>query len=243
MWEDTHVEYPVYLINLLDRSDRLKTSTAIAEKHGIDFVRVNAVTKEHVSEEEIRFASAPVVACFRSHQLAYQCLLATNDKYALVLEDDYLPGRGFNLPSLLDLEDMGIDVLQLGFLHTTKIESINIALINLRTITLRIIAFGAKIFPLGSERILQKTLIAELRSLPINVVASDYRPGAHAYIVSRRAAELLLEINDPVFLSADELLKSLSTMRTLRIARAFFSKVAQSNSESSIKSRNRTLPN
>ena len=237
------MEYPVYLINLSDREDRLKTSVAIAKDFGIDFLRVNAIAKDDLSVSEFEFASSPVVACFRSHQIAYRELIKSDDKYALILEDDFLPQRNFILPTLVDLEDMRLDIFQLGFLHTSKIESFNILLINLRAIVLRLIIFAAKLMPFAFQKVIDKTLVSELRDLPINVVASDFRPGAHAYIVSRRAAELLLQINKPVFLSADELLKSLSTMRTLRIARTFFSKVKQSDSQSSIIMRNRDVSN
>ena len=237
-WHNLRMGIPIYLINLEDRKDRLLQSAEIAKKFDFEFCRIDAVSKSLLLEKDFKFASPEVVAAFRSHQKAFKCFLDSENEYALILEDDFKPRKRFSIPDSKFLENLNVDVLQLGFLHTSKIESLNILFVGTRSISLRFFRLFFKRTSFGAEVINRKKLLSELDGIPWGIVPSDFRPGAHSYIASRHAAKTLLEINSPVALSIDELLKSLSVMRTLRIKRFMFSQVAQSNSPSSIIQRN-----
>jgi len=232
------MEMVVYLINLDDRVDRLIQSDINSKKWGLVFHRVSAVPKLSLPGSETSFATPEVVAAFRSHQKAFKLFLDSPAQFALILEDDFLPRKGFAVPKLEVLINIDADVFQLGYLHTSYIESVNIFLINLRSLLMRIFRLFFANSPFGKRIISSKKLLSELERIPANLVPSDFRPGAHSYIVSRKAASTLLAINSPVVLSIDELLKSLSVMRTLKFFRLMFSKVDQSDSPSSITQRN-----
>lgn len=237
-WHNLLMGIPIYLINLEDRKDRLLQSTEIARKFDFEFCRIDAISKSLLTEEDFKFASPEVVAAFRSHQKAFECFLDSDNEYALILEDDFKPRKRFSIPDSKFLESLNVDVFQLGYLHTSKIESINILLVGTRSISLRLFRLFFKRTTFGAAIINRKKLLSELSGIPWKIVPADFRPGAHAYVVSRHAAKTLLEINSPVVLSIDELFKSLSVMRTLRIKRFMFSCVAQNNSPSSIIRRN-----
>ena len=62
---------------------------------------------------------------------------------------------------------------------------------------------------------------------PINFVADDCLPGAHFYLVNRKMASAILELNEPQFLSIDDFYSALSKMRTFRILRSRKSAASQ----------------
>jgi GR25 family glycosyltransferase involved in LPS biosynthesis len=232
------MSYPIFLINLSDRKDRLQESTAGAKKLGFDFQRIEATNWINLSQDLFKYAAPPVVATVHSHRSAMRAFLETSAAFGLILEDDFKPTRQFKLPRLNELENLNLDILQLGFLYSTWIESLNIFLINTRTTLLRFFLLISPLLPSGLSKPREKRMLVEISNCPIYLVPSDIRPGGHAYVISRHAAKVILSLNEPVFLSADELLKSLSVMRTLKTARYLFSQVGQSNSKSSVTQRN-----
>ena len=178
------MEIEVYLINLDDRIDRLIQSEINSKKWGLVFHRVSAVPKLSLPASETSFATPEVVAAFRSHQKAFKLFLDSPAQFALILEDDFLPRKGFVVPKLEELLNIDADVLQLGYLHTSYIESVNIILINFRSLLMRIFRLFFANSPFGKRIISSKKLLSELERIPANLVPSDFRPGAHSYIVS-----------------------------------------------------------
>ena len=91
----------VQVINLDRNQERMTRISGQLESEGIAFSRLAASDGRRLSPQELRYYS-PVrcliyygrrlssgeVGCFRSHQRAAEELLATDEKYGLVLEDD-----------------------------------------------------------------------------------------------------------------------------------------------------------
>ena len=68
-------------------------------------------------------------------------------------------------------------------------------------------------------------------------IPMDFLAGSHSYIIDRTAAEILRNVNSPVFLPADGLLQSVSRSGTLNAKRTIRSHVSQAPGISSIDSK------
>jgi hypothetical protein len=77
--------------------------------------------------------------------------------------------------------------------------------------------------------------IQRLQNVPSGFVSDDVRSGAHAYIVSRNFAKILISLNEPAFLTVDGLYSALAWDKYFRMIRVRHSLIDQSNSPSSIK--------
>lgn len=89
-----------YLINLDRSTDRLKAITSVLNELTIPFERVSAVDASQIENEELystthspslnypRLLSKGEIACFLSHRKCWQKLLDSNEKWAVILEDN-----------------------------------------------------------------------------------------------------------------------------------------------------------
>jgi len=92
-----------YFINLDRSPDRLAYMTGVLEELGIDGERVAAVDGKALSEDEIaavyrfrpgtQYLDPGSIACSLSHRKVWERIVAADDDYALVLEDDVIFGR------------------------------------------------------------------------------------------------------------------------------------------------------
>ena len=225
-----------YVINLDSRPDRWSSVVSAESRLGVEILRVPAISSDQIPESSGSFVTPTVNACWLSHQKAAQLFLASSEDYGLILEDDFLLEANFTLEHLKNAEANGLDFLQLGFLKTSLGESISIALQNAWDLCLRALGdISSRVRPL--KHFGEKVLVRERSGIRRNLIVNDIRAGAHAYVVSRKFAEFMTQINQPTALSTDALFISLGPMRTLRMARLRSSIVGQSDSPTSITSR------
>lgn len=223
-----------YVINLDARTDRWDEVCNQIFPSEIRVLRISAVTADELSFDSLRYAAPGVAATWLSHQKAAAALLKSSDDFALILEDDFVLGPTFKLPDLERLEELKIDFVQLGFLKVSSWESIDLWVANLRDRLIRVVQKLSEINSLGFSHFRSKTLIKEVKNLPSNYIPADIRPGGHCYLISRKMAEAIQLLNNPIIFSADELFLAISSMRALKMVRLRKSEVSQSNSPSSV---------
>ena len=221
----------VFVINLDTREDRWRDVIGQEKKLSSVVSRVRAITPTEVSSHY--FTSANVAACWMSHRKAMEEFLATGFDFAIILEDDFkIIGKtlGYDIESFIP---SNLDFLQIGFLKTSNLERTYIFLENCYDALIRTYGLLEKV--IFRKAISRKRLVAERQELSWRYVPNDIRPGGHAYIVNRKAAKYFLQVNDPIFLSADDLFMAAGPMRSIKMARLRKSAVRQSGSTSSIR--------
>jgi GR25 family glycosyltransferase involved in LPS biosynthesis len=220
------------VINLDDRIDRWEHSEKEVAKSLLPPIRVKAIEARSIVPQ---FTSAPVAACWFSHKEAINEFLKTESLYALILEDDFEFKCRVIDQVIVHATESNLDFIQLGFLKTTFKESLKIQIENTYDLLIRIYGVFERLF-LKSETS-KKLLVRERKGLSWRYVMYDIRPGAHGYMLNRNAARYILSLNDPVFLSTDDLYKSLGNMRYIRMARLRKSLIRQKVFRSSINPR------
>lgn len=225
-----------YVINLAHRTDRWKSVEFQSSFLPVAVERFDASDASIFAGLDSSYLPPAVLACFDSHRKLLAEFLKSDDKYALILEDDFLLKKPIKLDYFNQLLNYNLDFLQIGFLQTTVFQSISIANQNFFDL---IYKFGAKIstfrVPSTLTKFLSsKLLFSEQIDIPLNIVLHDVRPGTHAYLISRKLALAIQEINSPTFLSADGLYIALGPLRHFKMGRLRRSKIFQSNSPSSI---------
>lgn len=223
-----------YVINLESRSDRWESVSKQWVGRTDVLVRIDAVNSTSISSSQTHFLPDPVVANWFSQCKAFREFLSTKDQYALILEDDFLLSK-VDLSDCLDLVKVGrLDFLQLGYLCNSYSDFLFIKLTNFRDFILKVLNRGLKQFKSDFSN---RLLIREQADMNFKVVLNNVGAGSHAYIISRKFAEEMLKINDPVFLAADGLFIAIANLRFLKMGRLRSNRVRQSKSPSSITKR------
>jgi len=221
----------VFVINLSNLEDRWSECKRESKKWGIELTRITAVDSNHVTS--VHFTTKNIAACWESHKLAMSHLLSSNADYALILEDDFEILNPELLLLLDDFRHTGLDFLQVGFLTTSIREGFYIVIENCYDYFIRIYGIAENLFT--KSRVSAKKLVRERKNLNRRFVLSDIRPGAHAYLLNRNAAKYFFQVNNPIFLSADDVFMAAGPMRSIKMARLRKSIVSQSGSVSSIR--------
>jgi GR25 family glycosyltransferase involved in LPS biosynthesis len=224
-----------FVINLNSRTDRWDSVEKQSEALGIPLTRVEAISKDEVLSEH--FVTSAVAATWNSHKKAMNLFLKTEDEYALILEDDFIllsKWTNFDFSFYRSLE---IDFFQIGYLVTTPMDLLEMKIKGTADLILKILTQVAHSRVFKMTKLRNRFLIREQLDLPFHLVANDLRPGAHAYIVSRKFALAMQQVNSPVILSTDALYIALGWMRSFKCVRLRKSAVAQSDSVTSIKDR------
>lgn len=164
----------LYLINLSRRPDRRETMENQARRLGLRFMRVEAIDARVADLEELSRwfeKSGPLgeipkgdQCCFLSHRLAWSRLVESGAPYAVVLEDDVV------------LSQQAKMVMQSDSWIPTEADLIKLE------------HYGP-----ASQSVLLSDFIALRNGLRLGRMRSRHTGGA-AYIISRRAAELLLKV-------------------------------------------------
>jgi GR25 family glycosyltransferase involved in LPS biosynthesis len=222
----------VFVINLENRRDRWEHVEKELRRLQLSAARIDAVSVPSNTEY---FTKPNVAACWESHKKALRTFLDSGDSFALILEDDFKFNSQYWDRNITELLDKKIDFLQIGFLYTSLREFAYIKMEN--TFDLAVRTYGVIEEVLRKKSKSEKNLVNERKGLPYKIILSDIRPGAHAYIVNRRAAEYLLVLNTPTFLSTDDLFMALGPMRHIRMGRLRKTIVDQIQSISSINPR------
>lgn len=99
---------PIYLINLKKSPERLAKSKKRLAEQNIDFIRVEGVFGQDLSENEIKQYYCPAlnvskyhttltkgqIGCYLSHRKVWQLIAEGEDDFGIILEDDFvLPGN------------------------------------------------------------------------------------------------------------------------------------------------------
>lgn len=121
-----------YLINLDGSTDRLKSASEQLHAEAVDFIRVSAVDgrgknisefKEYDQNAAIAYMGRSLrggeLGCYYSHLKCIDLFLASDDNYAVVIEDDIAIPKGnlkrlLNALSWLDSEHKDWDVMNFG---------------------------------------------------------------------------------------------------------------------------------
>jgi len=231
------VTIQAYVINLKRRRDRREEFETRHSHLKIDFNFVEAVDGQAI-EMDSHFSPNNVAACWLSHQKVAQLLLLSDDRYALVLEDDAILDS--KTVELLEREStfrkFGVDLFQIGYnVQDNRVasghrDSYLRAKLNLLCICESIFS---KFLISNTNFCRNHNLHIEL-NLPCPCVNGLFETGTHAYIMSRKLAEIMLMFNNPVLLPADVALCELAKLENVYMARPSSSYSTQSDSVSSI---------
>lgn len=248
-----------YVINLPNRQDRKLNSLNRLSEIGQDPQIVEAISGDEIDQLHYE-GTAPrnVIALWQSHRKAWQHFLTTNDEACLVFEDDvkFANGSSKVIASISRLDFKSFDVLQIGFLPLNSrwnyvlSESIIYSRIKIsRTVIKNLIKLFSnpllnntrilKVTNLRSRLIRRKLRIEELDELEQKIdgniiLLSEFRSGTHAYLVTRRGAQKLLDYNVPTILGADLAFQMLAISMSLRVLRLSSSVAGQDDTPVSV---------
>lgn len=226
-----------YVINLKDRVDRWDSVQKQLNNLGLSITRVEAFNKSDLRENESTFVALGVAATWKSHQLAMQKFLESSDEFGLIMEDDFYLKKSWKIQIMNQAISLNPDFFQLGYLVTSPVDRIELALSNSFDVLLKLINKLCSFSSLFNNRFGARLLVSEQRGLPWSVVANDIRAGGHAYLVSRKFAEASVFMNTPAFTSADGVFMSLGDVRSFRMYRLRKSAIDQTDSPTSVEQR------
>jgi glycosyl transferase family 25 len=174
---------PVYIINLTHEKDRLKNTLLECRKNNLtNITRINAVYGKNLSSREIKkntsfvcskMCTYSTIGCAMSHKKAWETFLKSGHEFGLIFEDDIYMEDNFkhelkqkmkNVPNDLDILYLGCAV---GCKDKDKYNLDNMLCGKL---------YNSKGF----------------RRINKDIIVPDTPLGLHAYILSRKGAEKLL---------------------------------------------------
>lgn len=222
-----------FLINLDNREDRWRDSSAQFSRLPFDVCRVSAVVARDIEKDE-PFVPGGVAATWRSHQKAMRAHLESEADFGFILEDDFVITRDVSRTVSKVLKIGDFDLVQFGYLSPSFLRRLIRYLIGIRDIFLKILN---RLFRMVNLPILDKLVIREQSGIPFFFVLNDIQAGGQSYLVSRKFSEAAQSMNNPSFLSADGMLMALSETRTFKVARVRVSLINQSDSVTSVEVR------
>lgn len=248
-----------YVINLPNRLDRKINSIDRISRIGQDPRIIVAISGDDVKYLHYEGAAPRnVIALWQSHRKVWKHFLATNEEACFVFEDDVQFSHKSSkiIDSLSRLDFKTFDVLQFGFLPLNSRWNYAMSeyLIYSKIKTSRIIIHNlSKLFSypfLNNTKIPKLTIIRSKlinRSHQINelkeieqqidknvILLPEFRSGTHAYMVTRRGAQKLLDYNVPTILGSDLAFQMLAISKSLRILRLSFSVAGQDETPVSV---------
>ncbi len=237
MNEDLKSEVAGYVINLDSRQDRWSDYLLGSRGITIPVQRVSAVDANNLSGEVLH-VPAVIAACWMSHQKVAALFLRGQSQYCLVMEDDVLLSEeALIFLNSLSIDDFDtVDLLQIGFcVHGNRLANRD------RYSAQRKLILGLNFFNLLDTSLCQKLVkhfygkeFTRLGSSGLPVVKNSFELGTHAYLMSRRFAQRVLDFNTPVFLPADLAFIELVETKNFDAFRLLKSVIKQSDSPSSI---------
>jgi GR25 family glycosyltransferase involved in LPS biosynthesis len=208
---------PAYLINLDREVERFNSSLAESKDLVCEIFRVSAVDLQSLPDTSELYVTAGVRAAWLSHMKCLKLFLESGYPFALILEDDFSidDAAMFNI-ELKRVIESSADIVQFGFLRPGIDTRVKIIVSNMEESIFRTALLLSRLLKLKfSTRLRVKRLIG----VPKGYVIDDFQPGAHCYLVSKRAAEIVLKLNEPQFLSIDDFFTAFARMRSLRFLR------------------------
>lgn len=210
----------IYVINLDRDTDRWNSAQYELSRLGIHGERCSAMDKDRVSDSEQTFVTKGVFACWQSHRKVFQEFINSTEEFALVLEDDFRVRDVKRFKRLLAMvEQTQLDVLQVGFIAPGIHRKIDHIYKNIEAVMFWSISRALRLILSGNSPRLNRLRIRSALQISFGFVQDDFLPGTHAYLISRRAAEMALRINSPQFLSADDFFTAWAKMRSITFVR------------------------
>jgi GR25 family glycosyltransferase involved in LPS biosynthesis len=226
-----------FLINLDKRPDRWNYFIKNSANLKFKVTRFSAVDAENLDARSLKLPP-PVVACWTSHQEVARTFLSSSAKYCLILEDDIslTTESTSKLNKLWECDLEGVDLLQVGFcIHANRLA--NRANYKVQRCFVRILSLLGFL----DLKIIQKRIskiygydFSKLKLVDLIVANSTFELGTHAYLISRKFAEAMLQFNTPVYLPADLAIMELAQSGYFNSFRLLESLVGQTDSPSSI---------
>lgn len=223
--------FPAYFINLDSREDKRVSIQSELMNAGFRSTRVPGQRPKSDSEL-LFFVTEEVAGCWLGHILAYNKMIENCNSFALIVEDDAIIPKNFaaKLSQIVEnLSDLGIDAIQIGFVdvsrwsHFTRILLDNLWKIEVMSLSLVANLKLPFLDKLLSSRVrVKRSLLTQKVTQGVGLGwlrPDDFKPGTHAYVVSKEFAKILKLSNNPIFFSADQLLISLSKMCTFSMWR------------------------
>lgn len=226
-----------YVINLAARADRRQHALDQISRFGLNSVFIEAVSVDKLTTEEFGFLTAPAFACWQSHMKALESFLASGDSTAVILEDDFHIDNFRALQrSLRKIHLENFEIVQIGYLINSFRERLEIFSKNMEFLLFLSLRKFINLNPTLISRYANRLRLKRTNNVPIGFVADDLRAGAHAYIVSRSAAQRILSnFREQNILTMDGFLISTNWTRPFRTIRVSRSHISQMNSPSSIR--------
>jgi GR25 family glycosyltransferase involved in LPS biosynthesis len=236
-----------FVINLKSRSDRL--SSFLSQFSGLDFTPevVDAVDAKNL--ESSHLSPNVVAACWLSHQKVSQSFLNSSYTHAMVFEDDAcIDSTAIDILKHLSSSDLSsIDVLQLGYLTFNgeladrSNYRLDQFLSNIEYTVAQVLHTFGFVRLLSNKSIFhngwQSVKLKREVGLKLNCIADVFEWGTHAFIISRKAAVIISNFNNPVVLPADLAMMEVSRFPEMRSWKLAKSIIPQSDSPSSIPQR------
>lgn len=227
----------VYVINLQSRPDRLHQISERLALINVPFSRVEGCTPNELVSS---YLSPSVQAIFESHLTVIKVFLESSSSFALILEDDAKFDANLPLENYVQEMQSGIDFLQIGFLKNNLVDVFEIFYYNFkRAVIMNFYNTIKSISPRGKLAVSckQRLVIRDHLICSKKCVASNIQAGAHAYLISRKFAQGVLEISEIPFLAIDDLYMALGRMHTFGMYRLRSSRVSQGDYTSDVVSR------
>lgn len=225
-----------YVINLESRVDRWNSVESQASSLRIPIRRVEAININSLTPDDC-YVAPGVAATWKSHQKAMLTFLESKDEYALILEDDFLVTKSWNLDLLNLALRTNPDFFQLGFLKTGPVDRVNLKLSNFQDSFLKSLLKFTDFSSQIGKNFGHRRLVSEQRGLTWNIIPNNIRAGGQAYIVSRQFAQAAQHMNTPAFTSADGMFMTLGDVRSFKMFRFRKSIIDQTDSITSVQQR------
>lgn len=224
------------LINLDSRPDRLSESLIEAEDSNLSFLRIPAVGISDIVDSSTDFLSRPAKACLESHLKCYRELLNSDFDFALVLEDDFeIKSRIKFARTLKNCDWEEFDLIQLGFLYMDIWHRLDVLLKLSKNLVFESLELFSKCNYTLKVKMQSRFEVRKRNLVPRGFIIDDLRSGAHAYLISKKMAEALLDMSGVIYLPIDSFLGTLQYTNRFRLIRSKSSLVRQRKSLSSIK--------
>jgi GR25 family glycosyltransferase involved in LPS biosynthesis len=226
-----------YVINLSSRPDRRNHALSQISMFGLRSEMIEAISVEDLGAEDFGFLTPPAYACWQSHMKALEYFLASREPFAIVFEDDFQIDNFEALQrSLLKIDLNDFDVIQLGYLVNNLRERLEIFGKNVESIVFQYLGMLINFSRVLNSKYANRLRVKRIYGVPFGFVPDDLRAGAHAYLISRSAAQKIVSnFKMQNILTMDGFLISTNWTRPFRTIRVSRSYISQMKSPSSIR--------
>jgi hypothetical protein len=220
------MKFTAYVINLDSEVKRWESCIVEALPLKMNLFRVSAIKADDLGQAV--YVTNGVQAAWESHCKALRIFLESGEDYAYILEDDFAITRPELIESFIEGQEYAKwDLVQFGYLLPGIDTRVKVLIANIEATLFKLLAKLGNRSRSKRFEFMSRLRVKIALNRPINFVADDCLPGAHFYLVNRKMALAILELNQPQFLSIDDFIIALSKMRTFKMLRSRRSAVDQ----------------